>query len=742
MLSRKQLMVGIFWAITLSGSMSWLISSPWIALPLGIIFALIVPGILVMLLIKREIHLNLETLLFIIGLGLSFIIFATLIEDITLRAFGVSRPLTSNLLFITVAILNLIALGLGRLRWTTQPMNIKITPFSKYDLITIAYSIILLLGFIGGAIRLNNNASGWLSIACYLGVVGLVICLFIFNKILKQSSIIFSLWIAGLGILFSGWLRSGYVAGPDLDKEYQIFLLIKHSGYWSIDLYRSPYNACLSINLLPTALSFFTKLSDMLVFKLLMPALYSLIIPIVFLISRVQLKKRGAILATFFFFSQPPFVTWWWIPIRQEMALLFFGLLVLLLLQGKRDRGTQMLFLILGASMIVSHYSTSYIAIGLFLFYRLMISLIDIAKKFKPISPHLLKYSFILIFFLFTFFWYSQVTTGFGNATQFVTKSFQNIGSLFSSDVQQQGQGPLDHLNIFSTAGSAALSPFNYANNQKEGAQKLYSNSQLYGQNYGLQAPRYTPDDSTASQNLSNLRNLLKVLGNLLISLGVVVAFIVAWRAKNIKTVNLLQLAGLLFLLIAMFLPFFSISYGEDRLYQQLLIFASGATAAAFSLKFRGRLKHVIQWGLLGFVIVYFLILNQVLQQFTVSSQQSMALSNKGNQYLEYYVSTQDVNASKWLSANRNPLIPIYGDNYSQYRLVTDAELSLLTEFRTGVLPDSLPRNSYVYQSTTNTQTQTAFDSDEGLILYKFPVDFLSSQKDQIYSNNSDIIYR
>jgi uncharacterized membrane protein len=717
--------------------------SVWLAFPCGFLFSIVFPGLSILIALRRSIRLNWESALFIIGLGISYLIFVSLIENWILRTTGVERPLSSHYLLPAIGIVNFSIIAAGYRRWLSSPIKVRQILLSRYDAITLTWAAVLLFGFTCGAIRLNNGASNWLSVVCYFGVAGLILWLLALYKKIHPSSILFALWLAALGIILSGWLRSNYVAGSDLDKEFQIFQLVKHSGYWSIGLYKDVYTACLSVSLLPVSLELVTKLPSLLVFKFLIPAIYSLIIPIVFLVARSVLKVRGAILATFFFFAQPPFTSWSWIPIRQEVAFLFFGLLILLFVRAKNDRGTKILFLIFGASMIVSHYSTSYVAVFLFLIYLLIQYLLKFFQKEKLHADSFLKYQHILILILFSFLWYSQLTVGFNNVTQFVAKSFGNIGSLFSSDVQQEGQTPLDHFNIFSSAGSTSVNPFQYANNQSQKALQRYGKSGLYPTtNNTFQTPPYTPQDSNVAQRLSLIRNILKVLGNLLVIFGIAGLLVTAWRKDKLSKLHILQLASIIFFAIALFLPFFSVSYGEDRLYQQLLIIIAGSVSVYSVLNFlKGRWRILAEASLTIFVIAYFLLLTQVLQVFTVSSQQSMATSNNSEQYYEYYVNDSDVKAAQWLAKNRNSEVPIVGDNFSQYRIATYSNLSILEQFQDGVFEGTIPRTSYVYESSTNTMTQTAFDNNGSIILYKFPTSFLDSQKDTLYTNKMDTIW-
>jgi uncharacterized membrane protein len=392
--------------------------------------------------------------------------------------------------------------------------------------------------------------------------------------------------------------------------------------------------------------------------------------------------------------------------------------------------------------MVVSHYSTTYIAVGLFLGYRIVESVTSYFHK-DVNNFVFLKYSYILFLFMVTFLWYSQLTFGFNGATEFISKSVLNIGSLFSSDVQQKGQSPLDSFNLFSKAGTSPVSIFQINENDDKIALKQYGRSALYTNDYLVQQPIYNPTNSALAQKFDEGRNLLKLAGNLWITLGALLVGVIAWLKKPHDRLAYLQLTSIILFAVAVFLPFFSISYGEDRLYQQLLIvFAASMMLSITSITKNNKILKFLEFGALAFVCLYFVFLNNVVYQFTPSSEQAVSMSNSGEQYYEYYINTSDVKAAQWFDKNRNDNLPVYADTFSQYRMISDASLRLLKGLSAGVFPNTLPRESYVYQSSVNTTTQTAFISDEGVLLYQFPTEFLSSHKNTIYNNSSSIIYR
>ena len=135
----------------------------------------------------------------------------------------------------------------------------------------------------------------------------------------------------------------------------------------------------LSLTILPTILSNLSNTENHFVFKLLFQFLFSLVPLIMFLIFRRFTKNNLVIfLGAFFFIIQPYFIA---IQIRQAIAFVFFSLLFLIYLEKDLSLPTHKLFFVIfGISMIVSHYSTSYIALVLLVIIN---SINYISEKWK-----------------------------------------------------------------------------------------------------------------------------------------------------------------------------------------------------------------------------------------------------------------------------------------------------------------------------------------------------------------------
>ena len=195
--------------------------------------------------------------------------------------------------------------------------------------------------------------------------------------------------------------------------------------------------------------------------KVLYPVLFSCSVVPVYIISHKILRRRTlCFFATFFYISQPAFFTTYQLPIRQEVALIFFASgLVVLGLQFSNHAAKWPLFILLNIGMILSHYATAYLALGLYVVYLVIWAIAvrgytarELGGQQRVIGP-----GSVVMLVVVTFFWYSQVNTGLGGFASYISASFRSIPSLLSNQSQMSGQSPTDQLNPFSRSDSTAV---------------------------------------------------------------------------------------------------------------------------------------------------------------------------------------------------------------------------------------------------------------------------------------------
>jgi len=227
-------------------------------------------------------------------------------------------------------------------------------------------------------------------------------------------------------------LRSWYVSGWDISQEYQVFNFTKERLLWSMsNLSGHAYNSCLSITMLPTVFLQLLKINEGYIFKLLFQLIFGLVPLGIFSISRRYASNIVSFLGSFFFIAQAYLWSIVTTLARQEISFLFFALMILVLFEKDFKRNKQKaLFLIFCFSMIVSHYSTTYISIALFSLTYLINLFVRKKRKFHKKNSDKLDFSsekkpfltlsLIIILIFSTFVWQFLVTDSADNLVNLV----------------------------------------------------------------------------------------------------------------------------------------------------------------------------------------------------------------------------------------------------------------------------------------------------------------------------------
>ncbi len=720
-LPTKVLVVGFIMSLAI------LLINSWITIPLGIILAIIIPGILVLASTGYEIRINWSTAILGVALGVTSFTFLALAVNMTGVFFGSTHPL--SLISLVVANYSLIALlCIFRTKWNIK--NGIFPVLSRLEKIVIVLSLFILAGFVVGAALLNNGATGWLSLFCFLSIPVLLFILFWKHAVLNRNVIITSLWLLSLGLLLSGWLRSWYVSGPDVSLEFKLAETVTLHGLWSTDTIRHAYNSCLSVSLLAPAISIITKSSLALTFKLIIPLLYSLVVPTVYLIAERFFKKRGAIIASAFFMAQPVFVVWWWIPIRQQIAFLLFGALLFLIVKvAERSRRVLLLLLFLSLGLVVAHYTTALIAIAYFAIVWIVSAIISRSKRlgsFKSPVPFVL----VILLGVAYFIWYAQLTYGFNGVTQFAGKSLEGITSIFS-----------EGKRIPSSSVHPEESFAEYENTRSRAIREAYGEKNMYPEkDTAAYTPQKMEPEEQNDATLEVVRQVFIAASKAVVIAGVIMGLWLAVKRKELRKYALLSASALGMLGITAVLPSFSVSYDLVRTYQQLLFVMAGIFSIALLLPSRWRVFG--EYALFGFVSIFFVLTSHSLSFFYGSSATPVNLSNYGTEYTYRYATKNDVLMGEWLAQHTKSDATISGDSLARDRMRLSLDPAKSQAMLNTVLPTALPRSSYVIRNTHANEVK-AFDTYESkMVIYNFPTAFLNEKKNAIYSNTGGVVYR
>ncbi len=392
---------------------------------LGFFFLSFIPGLVIL----KALHVNhrpvIQIILLSVGLSIAFVMFIGLLLNWVLPLMGLSAPLNTFNLVVTVTMLEFILLLTSRLSPSKGPLFTmpKFVP-NKSLLLIVSIPLCSILG----AILVDYYANNLLLLFTFV-MICVLFLLASFGKISPRlyPLIIFAIAIA---LLFQTTLSNHYLNGWDIQFEYYLAQVTKNSQYWNsslmatIGIGANNYNTMLSITILPTIYSNVLNFNIFYVYTVIYPLLFSLVPLALYQIFERQIGSRFAFWSAFFFISLSTFYTTMTYLARQMIAELFFVLIFLLLLEYKKNRNprsTPIMLAVFAFAIVVSHYSTAFIA----LFYLLFFSLISIRNPVQRFGRR-----YLLLFAFITFSWYIFVS----NSTPII--ALVNLGRSIINSMQ------------------------------------------------------------------------------------------------------------------------------------------------------------------------------------------------------------------------------------------------------------------------------------------------------------------
>jgi uncharacterized membrane protein len=401
---------------------------------LGLVLLTFVSGFLILRLMKLDRRLGLvNTVLLSVGLSVSFDMFLGLIANFLLPLAGIGRPL-DEFPILVVFNLSLVLILLGSaLRERKLGFDLK----SIFSVRVLLFAVLLPALSIVGSIYAATSNNGSLLLALDLAVI-VVLSLSVLSRTKVSKFFALIIIVIAIALLFRGFFLSHYFWGYDEFDEYYVFRHLNASGYWNqslnwsqnIELLKA--NGMLSVTILPQVYSQMLGIDPTSTFKLLYPLIAAFIILALYSLYCTQINKKEALLSVFF--SVSVFVGLGGNllgPDKQTVAMLFY-LLIFLLFFSKELASWEkyILLVIFGASIVVSHYSLSYILI--FLIFSVWFATFVLKKDNRRISL-----TVCILFLVMAFSWYIFVS-GSGPFDDFV-KFGNNISSNFATDFFNAG---------------------------------------------------------------------------------------------------------------------------------------------------------------------------------------------------------------------------------------------------------------------------------------------------------------
>lgn len=503
----------------------------------------------------------------------------------------------------------------------------------------IILSTIIVATSIAGPYFLNSYQSNIFQILFLIIVFLTVGAIVIFSKQINHDYFPFFIYCLSFGLLIHSTLISSYLRGADVHLEYALLQSIIRDGYWQIDINYHNLSSVLSITTLAPIYSILLNIDGIWLFKLIYPILFSFVPLILYVGYYEYIGKLAAFLSSFLFCSFSIFYTEITALARQEVAEIFFALLILIILDKSLIRPIKMsLYIIFSIGLIFSHYGLSYIyiimvALAIVNIYVINYLVVDVVPRFRKNKRlhvnmgGVINISTLLIFVAASTLWYTSVSNS-GTFTGVITIANEIKNVIFDEFLLQSGNN--EYVSM-------ALGTSNYLSVNYFFAAILFDVIQVF-----------------------------IIIGLLTIVWGI-------FSKKDCLFKNNIQyvafaIGSLLLLLFAIAVPTFANKLNLTRIYHVLLFtlspFAIIGGTYILDLLYKYILKRDSFNVCVGFVasivLVFFLFQSGIV--FELTNDKPLIYTVSYNDYAFEFLYDQDFNALIWMDKASVNKQKIYGD--------------------------------------------------------------------------------
>ncbi len=715
-------------------------------------FLFLVPGAILYSLFKIKTTQFFEKISYFVGLSIVFDYFVGFMLNASFGFLNFSAPLSvENLLLPFNAIYMILGFFASK--------NFSITNFNKKIQFTYHNVLLVLLGIVSlilgilNAIFLNNGGTNLLGLIALI-IIGLCILYFTFLKSkISENSLIITIYTISLSLLLMVSLRGWYLSGHDIKQEYFVFSLTKAAHAWNYFSFPDPYNACLSITILPTIVDGFLHINDMYIYKLIYQIIFALCPVVLYLIFKPLTSKQLAFLSTILFISFPLFLNDIVFYNRQELAFLLFALLIhLLLKKNLSERIRVALFCLFSAGLIVSHYSTAYLTLAMFIISYFCFKLFNIIRKvIKQPNINFFHIAFLLIF---TLIWNLKVTSSLTGLSSFMINVRNNLNFFFQKTYQS------NDINYSLFGSSKKISDSERLNSFIKYSEKIVNISNLpntYYQgaidtNYPILVaktpiiPLTTIGKALQSIHISPflindiMRQGIAKLIQIFVILGIFsVIFFKKFTGYSKRNYIILCISTILIIGLTLVVPFATVDYSLLRIFQQYLIILSlpAILGCAFIFQIFGKKLSILITTFITTLI--FLSLSGFIPDLLGGYYPQLNLNNYGFYYDAYYTHNTEINSITWLKSNLSDNSVIQSDSFGVTKILAYGGIKAINQ----IVPSTIRKDSYVYLPFSIAKESILPLFYNGNQLYAiYPTKFLDDNKNLVYNNGGSKIYK
>lgn len=703
----------------------------WAAQVLLVPLLLIVPGVILLRALRIPGQVVSSFPVYIPCASIAVLFGSGLAVDLLGPLVGVVAPLRAGPLLVGLAITSLALLATS----VNAPPTVAIPCCGLSRPARLAWPLVLPLVSAAGALRLNSGHGDVVAVVALAACIALLSTTVLFSRRLDKTLLAVVLYASGLAILWSYSLRSDLVNGFDIATEYYDLHQTVLSGIWHLAHPGDAYGAMLSVTVMPAELHALSGIPDLLVLKVVYPAIFALFPVAIFGLASTVLSRPWAFATAAFIMGQSAYIEIAGVA-RQEIALVLFVSLIAALLDTRiRRRSLWALAALLGLVTALSHYSTAYVAITII---GLALLLQWVASWFREIPrvTGAIALAFLTILGG-AIIWYGPVTHS----------AASHLGQLVRT-VEAQGPDLLPNR----VAGESWLSVFLNGNTETSIPAARYA--QLI-HSYDLVNKPYITPLSDARLDQYALRNappvpvyggpsavlvLVTELVNVVCAIGALLMMLQRRASVTARRVGVIALGAVFLLLVLRFSGTLAIEYGQERAQLQALVLLSISLCWPLQA-LAGRLNRWWRHALFVMAAACVAVVSvntTYLVGAVVGRGTSDSLANRGEGFQRFYMTASELASAQWLGNAVAPGQLVYADRYAQLPVVAMTGITPLVD----VTPLTLNQQAWVYASVSNVidgRARALFN--ENSVTYVFPADFLDANYDIVYTDGSSEVF-
>jgi len=382
----------------------------------GFLYLTFIPGLLILRALRLHRLNGIEALLYAVGLSVATLMFIGLFMNTVYPLIGISTPISLEPLIISISafVSALCVLSYLRDRNFAEP-----NPINLKDAFSSPILFLCLLPFIAvlGTYLANFHQSNIL-LMILIPVIGALPVLAMAGAF-KERLYPLAVFVIAVSLLYHTSLISSHLWGWDIQLEYYFSKLVLANGYWDSSLYGST-NGMLAIVMFAPIYSIVCNLNVVWVFKIIYPLLFALVPLAMYRLFQKQTSNKISFLACCFFMFVTVFYSEMIQLARQQIAELFFTLMLLSVVSEYIGRVCKSILLTLfGFSIVVSHYGTAYLLMFILIVNYLLLFLIGrlqhfwkkshLQELFSLYKESALDLTFVITFMIVTLAWYMYI---------------------------------------------------------------------------------------------------------------------------------------------------------------------------------------------------------------------------------------------------------------------------------------------------------------------------------------------